>query len=345
MTKQMSKLKPTGRKGLAALLAVCRGLNFEPHDLARQLDQHGHYDLPLEKEFPFNIRLLRCESGHFTPILNWHERLELVVPLDGPARMRMGEQVVKLNVGDLLVVDNLKLHNLEDFPGFNARFISLSFLPELIYTPGSPACDYTFLLPFQAKLEGHPHVLRLDDEPAGPTLLALAELVERYFRSKRSPYSQAGCKASLLQLLYWLTRRFQTSEMLHSEFVRHQQQADRLARLFEHIRQHYAEPIRVNQAMQMVFMSQSQFMKVFKCVTGITFVTHLTRVRIANALRLLRESDATIADIAAQVGFSDQSYFDRRFREAYGKSPSQYRKDLASFAGRRADYLAGFSKT
>jgi AraC-like DNA-binding protein len=315
---------------------VCRGLHFEPHDLTRQLDQHGHYDLPLEKEFPFNIRLFRSKSGQLTPILNWHERLELVMSLDGPARMRMGDQVVKLNAGDLLVVDNLKLHNLEDFPGFDSRFISLSFLPQFIYTPGSPACDYTFLLPFHAKVEGHPHVSRLDDALAGPINLALAEVVQRYFRSKGSPYSQAGCKASFLQLLYWLTRRFQTSEMLHSEFMRHQQQADRLARLFEYVRQNYAEPITINQAMHMVFMSQSQFMKVFKRVTGVTFVTHLTRVRIANALRLLRESDATIVEIAAQTGFSDQSYFDRRFKEAFGKSPRQYRKELASSAGRRS---------
>lgn len=242
--------------------------------------------------------------------------------------MRMGDQIVQLNAGDLVVVDNLKLHNLEDFPGFNTRIISVSFLPELIYTPGSPECDYTFLLPFTAKVEGNPHILRLADQYAGPIYLALAELVERYFHPKRSPYSQAGCKTSFLQVLYWLTRRFQTSEMLHSEFVRHQQQTDRLTRLFDFLRENYTEPITVKQAMNMVFMSQSQFMKVFKRVTGVTFIRYLTRLRIASSLRLLRETDLTIAEIATQTGFSDQSYFDRRFKEAFGKSPREYRKEL-----------------
>ena len=59
-----------------------------------------------------------------------------------------------------------------------------------------------------------------------------------------------------------------------------------------------------------------------------TFVAHVTRVRINNALQLLRETDLTIAEIAAKTGFSDQSYFDRRFRQAFGKSPREWRKKL-----------------
>jgi len=115
--------------------------------------------------------------------------------------------------------------------------------------------------------------------------------------------------------------------VLRSEFVQHRQQADRLARLFEYLRLNYAERITVEQATQLVHMSQAQFMKVFKKVSGMTFVAHVTRVRITQALRLLRETDLTIAEIAAQTGFSDQSYFDRRFRQAFGKSPREWRHD------------------
>ena len=91
--------------------------------------------------------------------------------------------------------------------------------------------------------------------------------------------------------------------MLRSDFVQHRQQAQRLARLFEYVRDNYAERITVTQATQIVHMSQAQFTKVFKKVAGMTFVTHLTRVRITNALRLLRETDMTIAEIATSTGF------------------------------------------
>jgi AraC family transcriptional regulator len=55
-------------------------------------------------------------------------------------------------------------------------------------------------------------------------------------------------------------------------------------------------------------------------------------VRITNALRQLRETDLTIAEIAAKCGFSDQSYFDRRFRQAFGKSPREWRQHHAEAA-------------
>jgi len=313
-------------KALATLLSACRALRFVPHEIARQLDSRGHYDLQLDKDFPFHVSLFQVSSRHYTPIANWHERLELLMPLDGPARMRMGEETVELGAGDLLVVDNLKLHNMEDFPGFKTRVISMSFMPEFVYSAGSPSCDYAFLIPFYAKREGHPHVLRRADELAKAVYLDMAEVLERYFHREETAHGQAGCKASFLQILYQLTRRFQASEVLRSEYLRHRQQADRLARVFEYVREHYAERITVTQATQLVHMSQAQFMKVFKKVSGMTFIAHVTRVRIMNAVRLLRETDSTIAEVAVRCGFSDQSYFDRRFRQAFGKSPREWRR-------------------
>lgn len=328
MKHSRASIATDNKKAFAALLSACRGLSFKPHDIARQLDQKGRYDLALDKEFPFHITLFQFKSGQYTPTWNWHERLELTLALDGPLRMGMGETTVALEPGDLIIVDNLKLHNVHDFPGFKTRVVVMSFLPEFVYAPGSPSCDYAFLLPFYAKREGHPHVLRHTDEAAGPTYAAMVELIKHYFRSADHPHWQSGCKASFVQILYQLTKRFQASEVLRSEFVQHRQQADRLARLFEFVRINYAEKISVEQATQLVHMSQAQFMKVFKKVSGMTFVAHVTRVRINNALRLLRETDLTIAEIAAKTGFSDQSYFDRRFRQTFGKSPREWRKNL-----------------
>jgi len=308
------------------LSSLCDDLRFVPQDIGRQIDQRGHYDLQLDREFPFHISLFHCSSRHHTPTWNWHERLEVILPLDGPTRMAMGEQTVEVAAGDLLVVDNLKLHRIEDFPGFNTRLIVLTFMPGFIFTPGSPSCDYAFLLPFYAKREGHPHVLRHTEALAAPVYLATTELMERYFYGREQLHYESGCKASFLQILYQLTRRFQRAEVMRSEFVQHRQQTDRLARLFEYVRDNYAERVTVTQATQIVHMSQAQFTKVFKKVSGMTFVAYLTRVRITNALRLLREPDWTIAEIAAKTGFSDQSYFDRRFRQAFGKSPREWRQ-------------------
>ena len=68
-------------------------------------------------------------------------------------------------------------------------------------------------------------------------------------------------------------------------------------------------------------------MKTFKQVAGMTLIDYLNHVRLANAARLLRETGKTIAEIAETAGFSDQSYFDKRFRRAFGKTPKEFRSD------------------
>jgi AraC-like DNA-binding protein len=307
------------------LLEACSRLHFEPHSIAAQLDARGHYEVELDREFPFHVRLFHFRARKFTPDRTWHERLELFLPLDEPARLRMGEHRVHLTPGDVLVVDNLKLHNVEDFSELNTRVVVLSFLPEFVYSLGSPSHDYAFLLPFYSQREGTPHILHHGDELAAPVYGALVELLECYFHRKRRPYFQAGCKASFLAMLYPLARRFQTSDMLRAEFLRQQQLAQRLSRLFEHLRLNYAQRTTVRQAARLVNMSDSQFMKVFKRVAGMSFVTYLTHLRVANARQLLQGSDRSVAEIAAEVGFADQSYFDRRFKQAFGMSPRQFR--------------------
>src|SRR5262249_35831606 len=114
-------------------------------------------------------------------------------------------------------------------------------------------------------------------------------------------------------------------EVLKSEFLHQRWRSERLSRLFEYLRVNFAEKMNVQQAARMANMSESQFMKLFKSVSGMTFVAYVTHVRLSNALRLLQEANLSIAEIAAQVGFSDQSYFDRRFKQAFGKSPREFR--------------------
>lgn len=310
------------------LMALVARLRFERHDIASQLDRHGHYAVALDGEFPLLIKLFHFTSKHHTRGATWHERLELFLPLDGPARFRMGEQELELQPGDLLVVDNLKLHHVVDFPGFDTRVIVISFLPEFVYGLGSPSHDYAFLLPFYSKGERKPHILRGSDANARATYGALRELLERYFDGARKPFFQAGAKASLLELLYQLATHFRGSEMLTWQFLRQRERSLRFKKLFDQISTRPAEKLTVNAAAQLVGMSASKFMKNFKQVAGMTLVAYVNHVRLAKAACLLRESAHTIAEIADMTGYSDQSHFDKRFKRAFGQTPKEFRANL-----------------
>jgi AraC-like DNA-binding protein len=62
--------------------------------------------------------------------------------------------------------------------------------------------------------------------------------------------------------------------------------------------------------------------------TGKSFTHHVLDHRLEKALTLLRDPrwrDHKIADIAAEAGFADLSYFNRTFRQRYGATPSRIR--------------------
>jgi len=312
---------------LKSLAAACERLRFEPHHISDKLDASGRYEEPLDREFPFLIRLFHYASRHVTRAQTWHDRLELFIPLDGPVRFATAGRVQELQAGDLLVVDNLKPHWVVDFRGFNTRVVVISFLQEFVYSLGSPSHDYAFLLPFYSKFEQRPHVLQAGDAGARAAYEALARLVACYFGKEERALFRTGCKAYLLELLYHLATRFRSSEILKWEFTRQQQRSERLKKLFDHISRQYAEKLSVAAAARLAGMNPPQFMKIFKQVAGMTLVAYLNHVRLANGARLLRETDRSIAEIASEVGFADQSYFDKRFKRAFGQAPKEFRRE------------------
>lgn len=309
------------------LLAVTRRFEFKPHRIGHLIDSTGRYDERLDREFPFMIRLFHFRTRRFTHGSTWHERLELFMPVQGQCPFRVGEHTLVLHPGDMVVLDNAKLHHVVENDRLDSKVVVVSFLPEFVYSLGSPTHDYAFLLPFYATGDPQPHLLRHQDDWAPLVYESLARLLEVYFDPAQTQYRQAACKAYLLEILYFLARHFHSAVVLQSEFSLQQQRITRLQKLFDYLSANYAEKITLHQAAAMTHLSKPQFTRVFKKVAGMTFVNYLTHTRISHAARLLLESQSSIAEIATQVGFSDQSYLTRQFRKSFGCSPRDYRKN------------------
>lgn len=64
----------------------------------------------------------------------------------------------------------------------------------------------------------------------------------------------------------------------------------------------------------------------FRDISGMQFREYLRFRRLAFALKDVRDTDAKLLDIAMNYGFSSHEAFTRAFREAYGITPSQFRR-------------------
>ncbi|WP_205836999.1 AraC family transcriptional regulator [Neorhizobium sp. T6_25] len=75
-----------------------------------------------------------------------------------------------------------------------------------------------------------------------------------------------------------------------------------------------------------VGLSESWFANVFKQTTGKTPLQWQLARRIDLAKRLLVESDMAVAEIAAQLGFTDQAHLTKAFRQIAGDTPAAWRR-------------------
>jgi len=73
------------------------------------------------------------------------------------------------------------------------------------------------------------------------------------------------------------------------------------------------------------YLSVSRLAHLFKEQMGITIIDYLTSVRIERAKQMLLATEQSCTEICFQVGYNNQSYFSRTFKDLVGMSPRQFR--------------------
>lgn len=77
-----------------------------------------------------------------------------------------------------------------------------------------------------------------------------------------------------------------------------------------------------------VQMSPHYFSRLFKKTTGITPHQYVIRCRVDRAKNLLKQGKLSIAEIATEVGFVDQSHLHRHFKRLVGVTPKTYLREF-----------------
>ena len=103
-----------------------------------------------------------------------------------------------------------------------------------------------------------------------------------------------------------------------------------VAQALRRIQTQYAEPLKVSELARRAGFSAYQFDQRMRRIFGITAGQLMQKTRMEAALQRLRASDASIARIASECGYSDQAAFTRRFHKTTGMSPSEYRYAMRS---------------
>ncbi|HEX8551711.1 MAG TPA: AraC family transcriptional regulator [Abditibacteriaceae bacterium] len=139
--------------------------------------------------------------------------------------------------------------------------------------------------------------------------------------------ARGGLLRILVHLARWNAQNTGTQEAeLPLKNTAREETAPVFADVLRLIEERYAEPLTVPQLAARLFLSTGAFNILFRRETDVSPAAYLRRLRLDRAQTLLRESDESVAQIAARSGFGDAAHFSRAFRAAFGLSPRQYRE-------------------
>ncbi len=81
------------------------------------------------------------------------------------------------------------------------------------------------------------------------------------------------------------------------------------------------------QIAKVLYVSESTLRQLYIKKFGMPPKRYIRYVKLCKARTLLRITDKTISEIAYSIGYINTSKFAEAFRNKYGKSPSEYRKN------------------
>jgi AraC-like DNA-binding protein len=93
-----------------------------------------------------------------------------------------------------------------------------------------------------------------------------------------------------------------------------------------HIQTHIAEPLSLERLAALTGLSIWRFATVFRERVGMPPHRYVSQLRVKHAQALLRKG-VSVASVASEAGFYDQSHLARRFKRECGMTPTQYQSE------------------
>lgn len=117
-------------------------------------------------------------------------------------------------------------------------------------------------------------------------------------------------------------------EHAYADPVTHPHQDELIIEVQEWLREHHQEAVNLSRLASMAGLGVRNFNRRFRRAVGMTAGDYLQNQRLHTARELLRTSNLSINEVAAQSGYQDSSYFCARFKKVMGQTPLAYRKSV-----------------
>lgn len=265
---------------------------------------------------PLNIKTLEITKDKVYRGIHFHKEIELIGVDDGELICTVNDKKIKLGVGEALLIGRGVIHKI-DYLNSNSTCTYIQIDIERFadfLLPHSQHLIYQFL--------GDAYCEKYIVERERGMLIDIFSSIKQLAISYDEPMLKAEiCRLVALMAKYKL---FPTRDMNETNGL------SKILPTIKCVEKNYTRPITLDEACDLARMSKFYFCRLFKRVTGASFVEYLNFVRLYHAELELCNTDLQISEVAMNCGFTTIQYFNQIFKIQKGCTPREYRARLST---------------
>ncbi len=267
------------------------------------------------KAYPYTQYLIHTPRKAFHIPVHWHDEVELIYIKKGKIVIAIEEEVFHAEAGDLFFVNSGDLHFMES-DDMGVEYYTILFPLEFISFQAEDAMEESLFLPLRQKQLLFPMVVADNQKKELGRCLDQMILVN----DEKATGYQLRTKIFLLELLEYLLKEdcFQNADYVNSNRLQRE--------LITFVQKHYMEKISLSMLAQEFHLSEKYVSWYFKEHFSISFMQYVLHLRMSKAKDMLMTTDQPITEVALSCGYQSVNLFIRNFKEVYGLTPLQYRK-------------------
>lgn len=273
-----------------------------------------------QSSFPFQYYLENIWDFDFHTIgWHWHQEIEFVYVQSGEMQCCIGKDNFSLPAGSGIFINAKMIHQL--------RAEQPTLIPNIVFSPLILASEESFIYQQYIKPILTSDVGFLVFEPHTPWHKEILTLLNQVFKTQELTNFKELTSLRLLTSIWELLYENIASKVLQRQTVKRNRDTSRLQMMMSFIHSHYSEQIQLDDIADFTHVSKNTCMQIFKNGIHQSPISYLIQYRLKEAAKLLATTEMKVTTISEQCGFHDAPYFCRKFKEVYGISPIEYRKN------------------
>ena len=274
--------------------------------------------------FAFNVYPCTIPADFTFVPLHWQDSVEIIYIKKGNGIVQVDFKSYAAREGDIFLVLPGHLHGLRGILQNRMEYENIIFDMNFLGSDNVDLCSQKYLQPIMNGKIQLPTYISKEHPIYHPVSLCLD--ASDHLCSLRPNGYELGVKGHLMVLFSILLQTAADTASPVNEID--QKNIQKLKTVLSRIETDYDKKLTVNDMADECGYSASHFMRWFKEVTGTGFAGYLIEYRLGKAAETLRDSNATVLEIAEQSGFDNLSNFNRLFKKRFDMTPSQFRRQV-----------------